>query len=204
MNKFYVYAWKINKTNHIFYIGKGTKNRYKSMSSRNSHFKSIIAKYECSPLILYDNLSENDAWELEKSLISEYKSKYQCDANYNLGGEGGNIWNFKSDEEFKLFKRKMKVINSSRPNKGAFKKGWYDADIIAKRAKTNSGLNNPNSKQYEMIDVNGNILKFNTTREITQYLGISFPTFKKVLNGTADLNRNENLRKLKGVKIREV
>ena len=44
MNDFYVYAWKINKTNHIFYVGKGTKYRYKSMKSRNSHFKSIINK----------------------------------------------------------------------------------------------------------------------------------------------------------------
>lgn len=204
MNDFYVYAWKINKTNHIFYVGKGTKYRYKSMKNRNSHFKSIINKYECSPIIIYDKLSEQEAWDIEKSLIAEYKSKNQCDANYNLGGEGGNVWTFKSDEELTLFKEKMKIINSSRPNRGAFKKGWYDAEVIARRAKTNSGINHPLSKQYELTDLDGNIYKFNTTREITTYLGISFPTFKKLLNGNASLNRNENLRKLKGIKIREV
>lgn len=137
MNDFYVYAWKINSTGHIFYIGKGTKDRYKVKSkSRNSHFKSIINKYECSPIILYNRLSEQEAWNIEKSLIEKYKNEGQCEANYNLGGEGGDMWKFKSDIEFSEFRDKMKLINGSRPNNGAFKKGWYDADVIAKRAKT--------------------------------------------------------------------
>ena len=71
-------------------------------------------------------------------------------------------------------------------------------------AKKNSGINHPLSKQYELIDKKGNVIKFNTTREITSYLGISFQTFKKVLKGNACLNRTENLRKLKGVSIREI
>ena len=70
--------------------------------------------------------------------------------------------------------------------------------------KQNSGVNHPLSKQYELIDEKGNIIKFNTIREITSYLGISFQTFKKVLKGNACLNRTKNLRKLKRVTRREI
>lgn len=98
MNNFYVYAWFFKSNQHIFYIGKGTKNRYKEIkNSRNSYFKNIINKYshDIDVKILEDNLTEKEAWEKEKNLIKFYKNLGQCEANIHEGGRGGNTNNYK-------------------------------------------------------------------------------------------------------------
>lgn len=39
MNRFYVYVWIRKDTNNVFYVGKGSNNRYKDLSMRISGFK---------------------------------------------------------------------------------------------------------------------------------------------------------------------
>lgn len=98
MNNFYVYAWYYKNNGHIFYIGKGSNEHYKEKTrSRNEYFKNIVNKYpqEIDVKFLYKNLSENDAWALEKESISYYRQLDQCEANIHDGGAGGNTHNYK-------------------------------------------------------------------------------------------------------------
>lgn len=98
MNNFYVYAWYYKTNNHIFYIGKGVNNRYKELKqSRNEYFKNIINKHfqEIDVKLLYENLSEEKAWQQEKEAIAYYKKLGQCEANFHEGGLGGNTHNYK-------------------------------------------------------------------------------------------------------------
>lgn len=90
--KYYVYAWYRKSTNHIFHIGKGTGNRYlDTIHSRNKYFKAIINKYkdDVDVKLMYKNLYEKDAFDLERKLISEYKEHNECETNFHIGGCGG-------------------------------------------------------------------------------------------------------------------
>ena len=99
MKTFYIYAYYFKSTNEIFYIGKGTGNRYLDIvHSRNEYFKNIISKYfdDVNVKLLYENLEEDKAFELEKKLIKEYWGKGECKANFHEGGCGGNTGNYDS------------------------------------------------------------------------------------------------------------
>lgn len=69
-NIYYIYAWYFTNTNEIFYIGKGKGDRYKYVGKRrNEYFLNIIKKYKDNVNVkkLYENLTETEAWALEKN-----------------------------------------------------------------------------------------------------------------------------------------
>lgn len=98
---FYVYAYYDLENGIIFYIGKGTKRRFKVLFDRNDLFKEYYSSHKCDVRILafFDN--EDDAFAYEQRMIKEYKSKNQCFCNKDYGGLGGvaGYWT----EEKKLY-----------------------------------------------------------------------------------------------------
>ena len=61
-HSFYVYAWFCLSWGNIpFYVGKGHGNRYTEMTNRSQQFKALTNKFDCFPLILIDNLTEEQA-----------------------------------------------------------------------------------------------------------------------------------------------
>ena len=87
-NNFYVYEWFNVETKEIFYVGKGNSNRFKNISQRNQYFKNYYNKYDCEVRKVKDNLSEEEAFKLEKELIEKYRNLNQCQCNLTDGGEG--------------------------------------------------------------------------------------------------------------------
>lgn len=78
-------------TNKVFYIGIGTKSRSKDKVNRNKWWKNIVNKTDYEIQILKNNISWEEACELEKILISWYgrkdnKTGILC--NLTDGGEG--------------------------------------------------------------------------------------------------------------------
>lgn len=101
---YYVYAWYLKSTNKVFHIGKGTKNRYlDTTNSRNKYFKNIIQKYPDDIAVkkLVENLTNEEACQLEKQLIAEYKARGECETNFHEGGCGGNTGNYQSPTRHK-------------------------------------------------------------------------------------------------------
>lgn len=88
--KYYVYEWFIIQTGEIFYVGKGTKNRYRVKSNRNSLFLEMIQKHDCDSRIIKRFKNEKDAFEYEKIRIDELKKIGQCACNIHTGGAGGS------------------------------------------------------------------------------------------------------------------
>lgn len=79
MNEYYVYGLYDPRNGNPFYIGKGKKNRkdqhFKEHSAPNGVRKNMRIKeirdagYEPYSRVLYENLTENQAWDNEERLI---------------------------------------------------------------------------------------------------------------------------------------
>ena len=85
---YYVYEWFVIETGEVFYVGKGTRLRYR-VKKHNRFFNDFINRYNCDSRIIkyFDN--ESDAFEYEYTRVHELKSIGQCVCNIYEGGLGG-------------------------------------------------------------------------------------------------------------------
>ena len=87
--EFYVYEYIRSDTMEPFYVGKGKGNRYLDISHRNKYFKMISNKIKILVNILNNNLTEEEAFDLECWYINEYKYVYGYNlCNISDGGDG--------------------------------------------------------------------------------------------------------------------
>lgn len=70
--RYYVYVWYYKDTEQVFYVGKGTGRRYKTRK-RNDTFNNIVENNDCDCKIIKDNLTEQEAFELEIETIANYR-----------------------------------------------------------------------------------------------------------------------------------
>lgn len=84
--KYYVYAWFYKETGKLFYIGKGTKYRYRSRKRDNPKLVEIINSCDCDSKILKGNLDEKEAFECEEKMIKKYRSLGHPLINIQDGG----------------------------------------------------------------------------------------------------------------------
>ncbi len=93
MKKFKIYVdYTLEETPRPFYVGKGVLERVKSLTRNNLHSR-ISKKYGIERKVIFETDNEQEAFEIEKKLILEYKTFIHGDANSwgaNLtqGGEG--------------------------------------------------------------------------------------------------------------------
>ena len=108
MNNYIVYR-HTNKTNGKVYIGitsQRIQERWKGGSGyRSQYFSRAIKKYGWDGFaheVIAENLSKEDACELERILIKAYKAT-EPNHGYNqaLGGEGGGMYNKHHSESAK-------------------------------------------------------------------------------------------------------
>jgi hypothetical protein len=149
-NKYYTYIHYKADTLEPFYIGKGTKNRYKVKSNRSDYWDNVNNKHGFVSEILSIFKNEKDAFEHEKFLIATFKDLGYKLVNLTDGGEGssGAIRSLKlNQQQSERFKdinfskkclSKLKEINSNPLTHPSLK-----GKIIATDLKTN--------KQYEFI-----------------------------------------------------
>ena len=73
INKYYVYEWYIVSTGEVFYVGKGSRERYKVLKKENKGFMKIYNAYECDVRIICRDMSEEEAFNLEIETIEKYR-----------------------------------------------------------------------------------------------------------------------------------
>lgn len=111
---YYVYEHKKPHTGDVFYVGKGHNYRAWSSDSRNKHWKHTVAKHGGFEVnIIKDNLTNDDAIELEIATIALYRSKGYTLVNMTNGGEG--VSGFKHSEESKARMRKPHAMVNAYP-----------------------------------------------------------------------------------------
>lgn len=87
MNQYYVYIYKVDDTDEIFYVGKG-KGKRSTSGRRNKFCEDMKNTHNWSVEIIADHLTEEDAFTLEALKIKEYKTKGYRITNQTNGGDG--------------------------------------------------------------------------------------------------------------------
>lgn len=85
---FYVYRYIRLDTQRPVYVGKGRCRRAYNIRAHNQYCKNIHKHCKIKIELVFSNLSEDRAFELEKLLIKTYKSYGMCEANFDPGGRG--------------------------------------------------------------------------------------------------------------------
>ena len=123
--QFYVYLFWRKDKNEVFHIGKGIGNRrFDIINNRNKYFKRICNITEVYSTIYKDQLNEDEAFELEKKLIDEYRSKRLAYTNFHEGGRGGNVYKYDGEERKEKMKQKCRKSLTGERNP-MFGKSWH-------------------------------------------------------------------------------
>lgn len=141
---FYVYEWYNIDDNTVFYVGKGTAQRYKVLSGRNKYFMHYYHKYNCDVRKVIENLTEAEAFQKECELIAFYQKQNQCFCNLTNGGEGVSGYKH-TDKAKKRISETHKGKNNSQF--GISLKERLDdryEEFIKQRAINSLGKKNPN------------------------------------------------------------
>ena len=138
--KYYVYEWFNVVTGEVFYVGKGIRNRYCQLSGRNQYFIDYFNTHECESRIVYENLTEQEAYEKEKELIKYYRetSNFRL-TNVTDGGEGNP---FKSGELNPKFGKGEEIKGEKNPFYGQ-KHTKRIKKILSQKATLRVGELNP-------------------------------------------------------------
>lgn len=110
--EYYIYLHITLSTNKVFYIGKGKGNRYKSKQNRNKYWLNTVNKYGYYPLIYKDNLTEKEAFELEKELIIFYSTITNL-TNLTDGGEGTSGYKYTEEQKKNCVDRFYRVLKEN-------------------------------------------------------------------------------------------
>ena len=102
MNNFYVYLHRRKSDNKVLYVGKGSGNRAYSKDSRNSHWKNTVTKHGYFVEIVFEELTEEEAFSLEKDTILEFTYFGYPLTNKTEGGEGISGYKHTTDSKLKM------------------------------------------------------------------------------------------------------
>lgn len=185
-NREYCVYKHTNKANGKVYIGitcQNPLNRWLNGHgyTHNARFYNAIVKYGWDNFtheILYSGLSSEEACEIEKKLIAEYKSTHR-DFGYNVG-LGGNLLSEESAKKVSDAKKGMRLSNEHKRRLSEVKIGkpWSQARRIAQERSQKSGEDHhrsipvsryslsgeyidtlPNAKMYDVLLKNENAHK---------------------------------------------
>jgi hypothetical protein len=121
--KYYVYEWYDVDTSQVFYVGKGSNNRYKYYFDRNDLFDEYYNSHNCEVRFVETGLNEDEAYGLEEKTIKSYRPSGQAFCNIMDGGklppvyfgEDNGMWGKTHTPETR---QRISEINSDGRHKG--------------------------------------------------------------------------------------
>jgi hypothetical protein len=83
-------------------VGKGSGKRAYSKKNRNTYWTNIVNKHNYYVEIVFDNLTEDEAFQCEKDTILEFKYFGYNLCNLTDGGEGLAGYTFSEEQRLKI------------------------------------------------------------------------------------------------------
>ena len=137
-----VYVHQKADTGEIFYVGKGRRYRENEKRNRNQHWHNIVKKHGFTACVVASNLSNEEASNFEKILISKLGKENLC--NYTDGGEGSEGYTHTEEAKSKMRGRKfteehrMKLSEAKKKNPVRYWAGKQRSEEL--KAKVSQGL----------------------------------------------------------------
>lgn len=174
-----VYRHRTLDTHEVFYIGIGSVKRSKS-KHRSSFWKNVVNKHGYYIEIIKNNLSWEEACELEQLLIQEYgRRDLQTGILVNLtdGGEGAPGTIISEETKLKLRdKNKGKKLTEEHKKKiGLANKGRKPSLIVEQKRLEKI--------TRKVIDTRNNIV-YNSVKEVSKIFNLKYLPLNRKLNGT--------------------
>lgn len=154
---FYVYEWYVKDTNEIFYVGKGSRKRYK-VRKHNKFFNDFIKRFNCDSRIIKTFDDEESAFSYEYERVKELKNVGQCVCNIYDGGFGGTKSSWTEDKR-KLYSTRNIMKSEYQRKRMSEKNPMKDSKIA-----TIVGI-----KHRKAVTVDGKY--FDSVKEAARYIG---------------------------------
>jgi len=175
MSKHYVYIHRNPITKQIFYVGVGYKARAWSFKwGHSKHYYNYIQKYGLPIVEMYKtNLTEDEAYELEEQLISEY-GRVGIDNNGILVNKSsGGKTSAKGTKQHLTDEWKKKIVDA---NRGKTKH----------TDETKKTIGSKNSKPVMQYSSEGSLVKeWSSQWEASQILDINHKSINNCVVGLA-------------------
>jgi hypothetical protein len=153
---FYVYLHK-KPNGQIFYVGKGKGYRATQKSNRNAYWKRVVDKYGYNVTIFKDNMTEQEAFNLEMELIEAIGLENLT--NLTVGGDGTSGFTHKAET-----KRKIGLANSGGSS-------WSKGKRLSENHK--KGIGEGNSKKVHQFTCDDKfVAEYNSASEAVKKTGI--------------------------------
>ena len=196
---FYVYLYIIIDTDEIFYVGKGKGNRAWT-GKRNKFCEDMKNTHDWKVVILKDNLSEREAFDLEIESIAKYKNCHRL-TNQTVGGDGASGYKMTSEQKARIsessklkwqdkdfrnkqiynrqygvyqspeFRKKLSLVTKGELN-GNYGNKWTDEQKKIASAKMKGRYDNANNPRATKIQCVETGQIFNCIKEATEFLGL--------------------------------
>lgn len=197
MKTFYVYLHRKKSTNEVFYVGKGHGKRAWKTTGRNERWTRTYKKYGMVVEIVFDSLTEEDAFQCEIDTILEFKYFGAELCNMTSGGEGASGYVPTLEARNKIsalhkgrVKSEQERLNISKAQKGrVFSKEHLDnmskcqlgkkqsEETKLKRANTLKEVGTCNDRNTYVFYSKDDVFT-GTREELSQYTGIPKSKFR--------------------------
>lgn len=179
MNDYYIYAYIRLDNNTYFYIGKGRNNRYKEIYGRSKEFTNIINNVPYEVIILYQNLNEVDAYNIEETIIKDliFNKGYSLYFFENKGDKVlvNNTYGGKGISGYKYNDEQRKRCARIGENNGSYGKRGELSPIYGRTYsedhKNKIKMSNPKRKMVYCIELDR---YFNSYREAENILELEY------------------------------
>jgi hypothetical protein len=170
-----VYLHRKEHDNSIYYVGIGNnEGRAREIRGRSEHWTRVFNKYGRNIDVVANNISLEDAKELEMFLISEIGLNNLC--NHTLGGEGFFGGKHTQEAKEKISKAKKGKIPTQETK---------DKMSEAKKGKCCRG--------HKVLDTKTGV-EYRSMLDYCKRHGLSDVTVSRNINGKTKINKYKNIK----------
>jgi hypothetical protein len=175
MSKHYVYIHHNPITNQIFYVGVGYKKRAWTFKwGHSKHYYNYVLKYGTPIVEIYkNNLTEDEAYQLEEQLISKYGRMGIDKDGILVNKSSGGKTSAKGTKQYITDEWKKKIGDANRGKK-------------KHTTKTKNSISNKNSKPVIQYSLNNELIKeWKSQWDASQKLNINHKSINNCVIGLA-------------------
>lgn len=174
MDKYYVYKHLKKGTEEVFYIGRGCGRRAYWKYDRNDFWKKIESKYGRDVVLVKENLSNDEANELEIELIKKYgRMNKGLGTLVNTDGGESTVGYIPTDET------RMKISKAHKGRKHSDE--WRENQRISLQG-VNKGMKHTEETKEKMSKANKKCIEVINIKTGEIYYSISIAAKKNDIN----------------------